>query len=388
MAETADIIIIGGAGAGSAIAWFLAELGFGGTIVVIEKDTTYATASTALSAGGLRQQFSTPENIALSQFAHSFIMDKCNGGRDVGFRQQGYLILASQSGVDVLAANHAIQLRCGSEIDFLDRENLVAAFPHIEFTGIAAGCFGPSCEGWMDGWSLMRFFQQGARARGVAWHDGQVAGLGVEAGRIRQVRLVSGETIGCALVVNAAGTAAAEIAAMAGICLPVRAAKRYVFGFDCRETTAEMLAGPLLVDPSGLYVRPEGEGFICGMSPGADEEPPCGDFEVDYGWFENRIWPLLAARIPVFEAIRLTSAWAGYYAINEFDHNVICGAHPEIDNFYFANGFSGHGLQQLPGIGRAIAELIIKGAYQSLDLKRFGFERLTCGRPVREVNVI
>ncbi|HHI82773.1 MAG TPA: FAD-binding oxidoreductase, partial [Rhizobiales bacterium] len=307
---------------------------------------------------------------------------------DVSFCQQGYLSLASHEGKKVLAQNHATQTAAGADIIYMHPPELVARFPWIDFDGIAAGCFGASGEGWIDGWSLMNVLRREARKNGAVWLNDEVTGLEVTNNTVEAVRLAGGGKITCGHVVNAAGIAARDIAAMAGIDLPVVPAKRYVFAFDCRETTPAMTAGPLMVDPSGFYVRPEGTGFICGLSPKPGEEPePCG-FDVDYSWFEERIWPLMAARIPAFEAIKLTGAWTGYYAMNTFDQNAICGPHPEIANFYFANGFSGHGLQQTPGIGRAIAELIGYGSYRSLDLHRFGFERIAANSPAAEVHVI
>jgi FAD-dependent oxidoreductase domain-containing protein 1 len=124
------------------------------------------------------------------------------------------------------------------------------------------------------------------------------------------------------------------------------------------------------------------------VSPGADEDPDCFDLEVDYTWFDERVWPKLAARVPAFEAIKMAGAWAGHYDYNTVDQNAVLGPHPEIANFYFANGFSGHGLQQSPAAGRATAELIVHGRYLSLDLTRFGFERFAAGAPLRELAVV
>jgi sarcosine oxidase len=199
------------------------------------------------------------------------------------------------------------------------------------------------------------------------------------------VELEEGGTVPCGTAVNAAGPAAAEIARMAGIELPVRPRKRFVFFFRSRTAVLDC---PMVIDPSGLYFRPEGDGFLTGISPPPEEDPDCLDFEVDYDLFERRLWPILAARVPAFEAIRMQRAWAGLYAYNTVDRNAVLGRHPEVGNFVFANGFSGHGLQQAPGVGRAISEVIAFGEYRTLDLGRLGFERLKAGRPVRELNII
>jgi len=210
-------------------------------------------------------------------------------------------------------------------------------------------------------------------------------GLTRSGARITAVTLAGAGRIGCGAVVNAAGPRAGHVAALAGLDVPVRPRKRFVYVFDCRS---EVKGGPLLIDPTGVYFRPEGRGFIGGVSPPEDQDPDSFDLEVDHRLFEDTVWPVLAHRVPAFEAIKLVSAWAGTYDYNTLDQNAILGPHPEIRNFYLANGFSGHGLQQSPAAGRAIAELIAYGAYRSLDLRRFSFERVLRNEPIRELNVV
>ena len=200
-----------------------------------------------------------------------------------------------------------------------------------------------------------------------------------------QALLTNGERLDCAWVVNAAGTGARAIAHSAGISLPVQARKRCVFHF---RSPAVLARCPLVVDPSGLYFRPEGQGFICGAAPAPDADPPSEDFEVDWRLWDERLWPALAQRVPGFESAKLISAWAGHYDVNVLDHNVILGPHPDVDNLIFANGFSGHGLQQSPAIGRAIAELIVDGKFRSLDLTALGWQRVLNNQPLLELNVV
>jgi len=214
---------------------------------------------------------------------------------------------------------------------------------------------------------------------------GRVIALCREGARIRAVRLADGGEIACGTVINAAGTGAAALARTAGIALPVQARKRCVFHFG---SPAQLPGCPLVIDPSGMYFRPEGNGFLCGIAPPEHEDPECIDFEVPLDWWEERLWPALARRVPGFEAARLVSSWAGHYDVNVLDHNVILGAHPEVENLLFANGFSGHGLQQSPAIGRALMELVVHGGFRSLDLGAFGWARVIEGRGVREVNVV
>ena len=183
----------------------------------------------------------------------------------------------------------------------------------------------------------------------------------------------------------AAGTATPRLLAPLGIALPVEARKRYVFSFACRAPLPRL---PLTVDPSGVYVRSEGDIYICGASPLEEADPPATDFDVDHAFFEETVWPVLAARIPAFEAIRPGRAWAGHYDFNTLDQNAIVGPVAGLPNLLVATGFSGHGLQQAPGVGRGLAELIVHGRYTSLDLTPLGYERIAAGRPLIEANVV
>jgi sarcosine oxidase len=205
-------------------------------------------------------------------------------------------------------------------------------------------------------------------------------------GRATGVRLADGRRIEADWVVNAAGPRAAGVAAMAGLQLPVSPRKRMVFHFDCRTSVPR---APLTIDTSGVYFRPEGPNFIAGSSPHGDQpDPDTLDLEVDRSWFETVIWPAIAHRVPAFEAIRLLDAWAGHYEVNTLDHNAVIGPHPELPNFLFANGFSGHGLQQAPAAGRALSEWIATGDYETIDVRPLGYERIARNEPYRELNVI
>jgi glycine/D-amino acid oxidase-like deaminating enzyme len=391
MDTTADVVIAGGAVIGSATAYYLRKLGFDGSILVVEKDPSYAQCCTTRSAGGIRQQFSTEENIRLSQFGLKLIENlkqEFGPEADVAFREQGYLSLVPPEGKARLEAVVATQRRLGAATVVLGPEELATRFPWLALDGVAAGAFGERDEGWIDPWSLMNLFRHGALARGVTWETGEVVGIEADAGKVHAVRLADGGRIGCGALVNAAGAEAGAFAALAGIDLPVERRKRYVFVFDCREFPASLHAAPLTIDSTGVYFRPEGAQFICGLSPQDHEEPEVGDDTIDHAWFEERIWPVLAARVPVFEAIKVVNAWSCHYDYNTLDQNAVIGNHPELANFYFCNGFSGHGLQQAPGAGNAVAELIVHGRFRTIDLSRFGYERISEGQPLKEINVI
>ncbi len=390
--QTVDVLIVGGAAMGSAVAYFLASHpGFTGSVRVLEQDPSYANSATARSAASIRHQFSTPDNIRMSQFGTQFIrqLGDClavdGEAPDVGFHEGGYLFLASEAGRGVLQANHRVQRGLGVDVALLSPAALEARFPWLCTQGLSAGSLGLSGEGWLDAYGLMGALRRKAVALGVHYQQAQVVGLERQGRRIERVLLSDGSALACSVVVNAAGTGAAALARSAGIALPVQARKRCVFFFT---SPAQLAHCPLVVDPSGAYFRPEGAGYICGISPPADQDPECFDFEVQHALFDDVLWPILAARVPGFEAARVHNAWAGHYDMNTLDHNAILGAHPEVDNLLFANGFSGHGMQHAPAVGRALSELVVHGAYRSLDLSALGWARVLANRPLLEANVV
>jgi len=387
-----DVVIVGGAVMGSAIAYFLAATAdFDGTALVVERDPGYAGCSTALSAGSIRQQFSTPENIEMSKFGAAFLkkvgdhLAVDGEAPRIDFQERGYLFLAGPAGMEVLQRNHDIQRAHDCAVALLTPAELTDRFPWLNVDGLGGGSLGLANEGWFDPYSLLQAFRRKARALGVDYAADEVVGLDVADGRVVAARLAAGGRVACGAVVNAAGPRAAAVAALAGLDLPVRPRKRCVFVFDCR---AQLPAHPLLINNDGVYCRPEGAGYICGVSPPPDRDPDCLDYEVDYGLFEDIVWPSLAHRVPAFEAIKPGRAWAGHYAYNTFDQNAILGTHPMVGNFHFANGFTGHGLQQSPAVGRATMERIVYGGYRSLDLSRLDYGRIAAGAPVVEENVV
>ena len=256
----------------------------------------------------------------------------------------------------------------------------------MQVDDLAGGSLGLADEGWFDAYALLQAFRRKARSLEVEYVTGEVTGVEVEGDSVREVRLADGSRLACDWLVNAAGPRAASIAAMVGVELPVRPRRRFVYHFDCRTKVAP---APLTIDTTGVYFRPEGPAYIGGYSPRAGEEDPDSfDLTFDRAPFEDVIWPSLANRVPAFEAIGLLDGWAGLYAVNTLDHNAVLGPHPGIGNLLFANGFSGHGLQQAPAVGRGLAEWIATGRYETLDLSGFGYDRILRGEPVRELNVV
>ncbi len=391
------IVVIGGGVMGSALAYWLTRLEPGRAVIVIERDPGYEQASSALSAASIRQQFSTAVNIRISQASIAFLRNAAaelrvgDDGPDIALREQGYLYLADASGAAHLRATHAVQKVCGSDVTLLQTDQLAQRYPWLNTSDLSLGSLGLTGEGWFDGYTLLTAFVRKAKAQGASFVHATVSGLrtlderidGDRGKRISEVILADGSLIACSHVVNAAGPWARSVAAMAGIELPVDARRRTVYVISC---PTPMTPFPLLIDCSGFWIRPEGAKFIAGFSPADD--PNDLPLEPDYAAFETQLWPALAHRIPAFESAKLERAWAGYFEMNTFDHNALLGPHESIGNFLFMNGFSGHGMQQSPIIGRAVAELILEGRFTTLDLSELLFKRVGADRPLLETNVI
>ena len=387
MTDSADVVIVGGAAVGSAIAYFLGREDFKGRIVVVEKDASYQWCATGRSVASIRQQFSTPENIQLSQFGWQYFSEiKTAHGpeADVALVRRGYAIMASAASAGVLRANVELQRSLGADVELMAPAGLKAQFPWLAVDDLAGAGWGRSGEGWVDPHAHLQLMRKRAIAEGVTYLADEVVGVDVEGGGIAGVRLKSGGRIATRLVVCAAGWHSRKLAAMAGIDLPVRPRKRYVFVVDC---PTPLPGAGLMIDPSGVYFRPEGRYYLAGVAPPDDEDPDAEDFDIEDGFFERLVWPTLAARVPALETLKVVNAWCCHYDLSTLDHNAILGGHPDVAGFLLACGFSGHGLQHSPGIGRGMAELIAHGAYRTIDLGRFGWARVAAEAPLAEANV-
>ncbi|XP_072015362.1 FAD-dependent oxidoreductase domain-containing protein 1-like [Amphiura filiformis] len=430
-----DIVIVGGGIMGCSIAYHLCreENLIGAKVLVIERDPCYTRASTVLSVGGIRQQFSIPENVKMSMYSSQFLRESkyllTVDGKDltdVQFNHQGYLFLATEAGVETMEKNHKVQKDCGASVELLTPRQIKAKFPWINTDGVALGSYGLENEGWFDPWSLLKGLRQKAVAHGCRFINGEVLDFNVLqpgkkdvpleqhfAGDGRRVRGVKVKAEGyddvmdvnCAILVLASGWESGRMGRLMGIGegsasewmdvpIPVEPRKRYVYVVHAPDGPS--IDCPFIVDPSGAYIRREGFGgnYVCGISPEVDsEEPPVDvtsmdDLAVDYDWFDEKLWPKLAHRVPAFNNLKVKSAWAGYYDYNTVDQNAIIGMHPGFPNVYVATGFTGHGIQQAPAVGRYIRDLIFDGEPQDLDLSRFGFERFIYKTPLKEANVV
>jgi glycine/D-amino acid oxidase-like deaminating enzyme len=395
------VVLIGGGVMGAATAWWLARH-HGARVTVLERDPSYARASSALSACAIRQQFSTAINIRLSQ--ESLFFYRAIGTHlavdgeppHIGLVEPGYLYLARTSaGAESLRAQHALQRTHAVHTALLDAAALRTRFPWLATDDLALGSLGLSTatsgEGWFDGYAAMQAFRRAGVAAGVRYVEAEAVGFDIvgRAGTtaVRAVRTAAGDDIPCDAVVITAGAWSAPVAAHLGVALPVRARKRDVFAI---EADADLRDAPLVIDPSGVWFRPEVERgrFLCGAPPRGEDVDDAPLEEVDHGLFDEVIWPALAHRVPAFDALRVTARWAGYYEMNTFDHNGLVGPLPGVANAFTACGFSGHGLQQAPAVGRALAERIATGTYRWLDLSPLRVGRIAEGAPLLERNVI
>lgn len=390
---TRRIVIVGGGVHGAALAfWLTRQDRHAVEVTVLERDPSYREASSALSLSSVRQQFSQPVNIQIGLFGARFlrtlgqVLAVGDERPEMPFHERGYLYLATESGRAALEENHAIQTAHGARVVLLDPAELRRRWPWLSTEGIALASFGEANEGWFDGYLLLRAFRRKAIAQGARFVTAEATAAVHAGGRVDAVVTESGERLPCDVHVTAAGPWSARVTAQLGVELPVRARHRTVTVFECPEPLPGF---PLVIDPTGAYVRPEGKGYVAGTSPGPGEpDPDDRPLNPDPEIFETRVWPAIAHRVPAFERLRVTAAWAGWYDYNTVDQNGLVGRLPGFENAYVTTGFSGHGIQQAPAVGCGLAELILDGRYRTIDLGPLDPIRIVQGRPLLERNVI
>lgn len=392
-----DVVIVGGGIMGASAAWFLTNNpDFDGRVLVVERDASYQFASTTHTNSCMRQQFSERLNVEISQFAADFVKNlrQYMGGDDrvptLSIKSFGYMYLANTPEfATTLRNNIKVQHAAGAATQLLTADQISAAYPFYNVDDILLGSINLVDEGYWDGSAVFDWFRRSARDRGVSFIEDEVVEMTLNKGgsQVDSVTLVSGQVVGCGHVINASGTRAAQTCKMVGIDIPVAPRKRYSWVFSAETPLDRDL--PLTIDPSGVHVRENGHGtYQVGGHSDIDPDAAYDDFTMDHALWQDKVWPAIAARIPQFEAIKVTSEWVGHYAYNRLDQNAIVGPHPTIKNFMFLNGFSGHGLQQSPAMGRGMAELLCYGEYRSLDLGPFGFDRILAQKPIIERAVI
>ena len=379
-----DVVIVGGAMYGSSVAWFLSNNpDFDGSILVVERDPTYEFTSTAHTNSCIRQQFSNEINVRVSQFGARFVknfrefMDNDERVPDVLLQSYGYMYLADNDAfASTLKETQKIQQKLGAGTKYMTADEIKRDYPFYNMDDIIGGNHNLVDEGYFDGNTLFDWWKRSAKEKGVEYLTNEVVSMTRNAAgtRVESVTLKSGDTVSCGTVVNASGPRAILTSRMAGIEIPVEPRKRYTYIFDAEQPLDRDL--PLTIDPVGVHMRTDGQYYLAGCPPDDDPAVDYNDFVQDHSVWEEKAWPTIAHRIPQFEAIKLINSWAGHYAFNVFDQNAITGPHTQVENFIFVNGFSGHGFQQSPAIGRGTAELIAYGEYRELDLSPFNYERI------------
>ncbi len=395
--DSYDVVIVGGAIMGASTAWFLTDnADFDGHVLVVERDPSYENCSTTHTNSCMRQQFSTDLNVRISQFAADFVknlrgyMGNDERVPELAIRSFGYMYLADNDDfAQVLRENLAVQHAAGAATQLMTPDEIRSAYPFYNVDDIVLGSINLRDEGFWDGTAVFDWWRRQSRERGVEYLANEVVSMTRNAAgtRVESITLASGETVACGQVVNASGPRAARTARMAGLEVPVEPRKRYSWIFAAEQPLDRDL--PLTIDPSGVHVRENGGGtYQCGGHSQIDPAVEYDDFAMDPDIWQEHVWPVLATRIPQFEAIKVQSEWGGHYAYNVFDHNAIMGPHTQVENFIFLNGFSGHGLQQSPAMGRGTAEWLVHGEYRSLDMTPFNYARIVENRPIIEKAII
>jgi len=384
-----DIIIIGGGIMGSACAYYLMKNDPSLSLAVIERDPFYTRASTTLSMCNARIHFSLRQNIEISLYTFRVLerfeeeMAVDGNAPFIAYRREGNLFLLTDETKDANRTAFDLQKSLGCAVEWLEREEIRKRYPLYDASAYKGGTFGPE-DGHFDAQAALMAYKAKARSMGAVYMEDEAVRILCERKRVTGIALASGKAIKGSVVINCAGAWAAKIAKTAGIDLPVQPVKRQVFALDTEVKPDAPL--PLTVLPSGLYFRSETGGLIL-IGKSMDEDPVGFDFTCDDDRFLYTLWPELAEFVPAFEALRLVRGWAGLYAVNTLDGNAILGQWPELEGLYLANGFSGHGLQQAPAVGRYIMELIL-GKTHALDLSIFGPERILAKRPLSEGGLV
>lgn len=381
-----DILIIGGGVMGCAAAYYLLKFNPNLKVAILEKDPTYERASTPLSDGNTRIQFNIKENIQMSQYGldalKSFAedMEVDSEKPDVAFRQQGNLFVLDEASKDESHEGMLLQRSLGCDVEWLTPEGVQKCFPLYNLKGCVAGTFGPH-DGTMSPMAVLDGYRKKAISLGAKYIQAEVAEVLREENRVAGVKLTSGEILRSDIVMNAAGAWAAPLAKSAGVDLPVVPTKRQVTIVETNYRGEHVL--PCLFLPSGLYVIHEGEGLFMVGKSFADDYIGTDNFTWERKTFEERVWLELVEYIPEFDRLKILRGWAGLYEVNTLDGNAILGESSQVEGFYFANGFSGHGFQQAHAVGRYTAELML-GKTPTLDLSIFSVNRIAENKPVFE----
>jgi len=384
-----DVVIVGGGIMGCSTAYYLMNADNNLKVAVVEMDPTYARASTALSMTNARIQFSLKQNIQVSQYAFEVLerfeenMAVHDDKPHIAYHREGNLFLVDEDGRGTAEEALSLQKSLGCQVEWWSPKKIKQRYPLYDPAGLVGGTFGPQ-DGHFEGYAVLMGYKAKDRSLGAEFIKDEVVEIMTVGRRVTGVKLASGESLTSRFVINCAGAWAAKVAQTAGVKLPVEPIKRQVFALDPAVKPEGPL--PLTVLPSGLYFRTETGGLIL-LGKSMDEDPVGFDFTWDDKRFMEILWPELAEFVPAFDTLKLLRGWAGLYAVNTLDGNAILGEWPEIKGMFLANGFSGHGLQQGPAVGRYLSQLIL-GRTPTLDLSIFGPERILENKPLSEGGIV
>ncbi|WP_339228533.1 FAD-binding oxidoreductase [Oceanobacillus sp. FSL K6-2867] len=388
MVKKTDIIIVGGGVIGSSIAFNLLNDGFEGEIILFEKDKTYEFASTPRSAGGIRQLFTTAINIQISRYSlkkyKTFPEDMAVDSEQakIDFKQNGYLFLSTNENSNRLFKQQQLQAKYGVPSEVLSSEELKAIIPELHTDDLQGGLYCRE-DGYLDPYSVMQGYIRKTKQLGGVYQYEKVETIIQERNKVTGVQLKNGEIYHAPIVINCAGPWAPLLSETIGLSIPVVPFKRQIIQFDISKPLTNEL--PLTIDPTGVYFRHEGKFLIAGYS---EKVKPGIDFKWSRDFFYEHLWPILSQRVPNFENAKIIRGWAGMYSHNTLDQNAIIGGHPKLQGYYLACGFSGHGMQQAPAIGKGLSELIRTGSYETLDLSPLCFERFANNKLIVEEAIV
>jgi FAD-dependent oxidoreductase domain-containing protein 1 len=387
--KTYDIVIVGGGIMGSATAYYLTRTAPGLRVAVIEMDPSYSRSSTTLSMSNARIQFSFRSNVQISQYAfealENFEQEMAVDGNSpsISYRREGNLFMVNEDGRMSAESSLKMQQDLGCDVEWWTPDRVRERFPLYNPGSYVGATFGPK-DGHFDAYGVLMGYRAKAISMGAAFIHAEVSEITKTGKRVTGVRLKTGEDISAGTVVNCAGAWCAGIARTVGVDLPVQPVKRQIFALDTKVKPDGPL--PLTILPSGLYFRTETGGMIL-LGKSMPEDPVGISFSWEDKRFYELLWPELAEFVPEFESLKLVRGWAGLYAMNTLDGNAILGEWPELEGLFLANGFSGHGLQQAPAVGRYIAELITRQSH-AMDLSIFNPARILENRPLNENGIV
>lgn len=381
----ADVAIIGGGIVGASIAWHLADAGCT-NVIVLEREAHQGKGSTGKSMGGVRAQFSSEPNIRMSMYSIPFYASfEERFGEPSGYRPQGYLFLATdQPKLDYLTRNVTLQRSCGlKDVRLVSTDEVRDKYPQLVLDDVIGGSF-CATDGFVDPHLSMTGFTAAAKARGVKFiTNAEVTSIS-RTGNCFAIHTGT-QRYSAKFVVNAAGAWAASVAEIVGIELPIEPLRRMLVPTEPFDGFPH--SAPMIIDMSnGFHFRPEARGFLLAWND--PTETP--GFKLDFvPEFIEKILERAASRVPVFEnvAVNPKRAWAGLYEMTP-DHHPVLGESDEVPGFFFANGFSGHGVMHAPSTGKITADLILTGKTDLVDWKLFAHSRFREGKLIHETAVL